>query len=97
MRSRYYRIAAAHTLPREVRAHQEYQFEAARLRALATPTLLLLGGDSPPIFRAATDALAAVLPVHHTMMLPGQQHAAMDTAPELFAREVIAFLTEPVI
>jgi hypothetical protein len=28
-------------------------------------------------------------------VLPGQQHTAMDTAPELFAREVLAFLAEP--
>jgi len=27
--------------------------------------------------------------------LPGQQHIAIDTAPDLFAREVLAFLAEP--
>jgi hypothetical protein len=27
-------------------------------------------------------------------VLPGQQHAAMDTAPDLFVGEVLAFLTE---
>jgi pimeloyl-ACP methyl ester carboxylesterase len=90
------RVAAAHTLLREVRAHQDYRFDSARLRALGTPTLLLLGGDSPPVFRASSDILAAALPIHRTVVLPGQQHTAMDTAPDLFTREVIAFLTEPV-
>lgn len=89
------RLAAAHTLPRELRAHQGYQFDAARFQALATPTLLLLGGDSPAFFRASTEALAAAVPASRTVVLPGQQHTAMDTAPDLFVREVLAFLAEP--
>jgi pimeloyl-ACP methyl ester carboxylesterase len=89
------RVAAAHTLPREIRAHQSYLFDAARFRALATPTLLLLGGDSRPVFRASINVIAAALPASRTVVLPGQQHTAMDTAPDLFAGEVIAFLSEP--
>jgi pimeloyl-ACP methyl ester carboxylesterase len=89
------RLAAAHTLPRELRAHQGYRFDADRFRALATPTLLLLGGDSLPVFRASTEAIAAALPASRTVVLPGQQHTAMDTAPDLFVREVLAFLAEP--
>jgi hypothetical protein len=27
-------------------------------------------------------------------MLPGQQHIAMDTAPDLFVREVLAFSSQ---
>lgn len=88
------RIAAAHTLPRELRAHAAYSFDAARFRALATPTLLLLGGASPLVFRASIELLAATLPASRTAVLAGQQHTAMDTAPELFAREVLAFLLE---
>jgi hypothetical protein len=29
------------------------------------------------------------------VVLPGQQHNAIDTAPDLFAREILAFLAEP--
>jgi hypothetical protein len=29
------------------------------------------------------------------VVMAGQQHTAMDTAPDLFLREVIGFLTEP--
>jgi pimeloyl-ACP methyl ester carboxylesterase len=89
------RVAAVHTLPREVRAHQAYLFDATRFRAMATPTLLLLGGDSPTFFRASIEVIAVALPRSRTVVLPGQQHTAMDTAPDVFAREVIAFLGEP--
>lgn len=88
------RLAAAHTLPRELRAHERYKFEAQRFRKLATPTLLLLGGDSPPLFKTAIDALSATLPNSRVTIMPGQQHIAMDTAPDVFVREVLSFLLE---
>lgn len=62
------------------------------MRAIRVPTLLLLGGDSPAFFRASTEAAHAALPDAWMVELPGQQHAAMDTAPDLFVREVLAFL-----
>jgi len=86
------RVAAAHTLPRELRAHEAYRFEPERFKNLNVPTLLLLGGDSPPFFKAAIDALHAALPNNHVVVLPGQQHIAIDTAPDLFAQEVLEFL-----
>ena len=85
------RLAAAHTLVREVRADQSYVFRPERWATFETPTLLLLGGDSPPFFGAATQAVKAALPEPTLAVLPGQQHAAMDTAPELFVSEVLAF------
>ena len=89
------RLAAAHTLPREMRAVDAYRIDPVRLAGLALPCLLLLGGDSPPYFRAAVEALAAALPAARTVVLPGQRHVAMDTAPELFVREVAGFLQAP--
>ena len=88
------RVAAAHTLPRELRAHERYHFEVRRFENLRTPTLLLLGGDSPPFFKAAIEAVDAALPNSRVAVLPDQQHIAIDTAPELFAREVVRFLKE---
>jgi pimeloyl-ACP methyl ester carboxylesterase len=35
-----------------------------------------------------------MLPTSRVVVLPGQQHSAMQTAPDLFAGEVIRFLTE---
>jgi pimeloyl-ACP methyl ester carboxylesterase len=88
------RVAAAHTLPRELRAHERYRFEPDRFKGLTLPTLLLVGGDSPPRFKMAIDTLNATLPNGQVVVLPGQQHIAMDTAPDLFIREVLAFLSE---
>jgi pimeloyl-ACP methyl ester carboxylesterase len=89
------RVAAAHTLPRELRAHARYRFEPSHFEDMRVPTLLLLGGDSPQRYQAAMSTLHAALPNSRVVVLPGQQHIAMDTAPDLFAREVVAFLSEP--
>ena len=87
------RVAAAHTLPRELHAVQEYHVEPDRFQHLDVPTLLLLGGDSPSFFRQNIEAWHAALPNSRIVVLPGQQHIAMDTAPDLFASEVKAFLS----
>jgi pimeloyl-ACP methyl ester carboxylesterase len=89
------RVAAAHTIPRELRINDEYVFEPVRFSAMRVPTLLLLGGSSPPMFKDAVEAVRAALPDAHVTVLPGQQHAAMNTAPDLFLREVLRFLLEP--
>ena len=89
------RLAAAHTLPRELRAHEAYRFEPERFKNLRVPTLLLLGGDSPQFFRSAIEAVNAILPNSRIVELPGQQHIAMDTAPDIFIRELVTFLAEP--
>lgn len=87
------RVALAPTIPRELAVDQTYSLDRDRMAALPTPTLLLLGGDSPPIFRDVIGMLDTVLPRSRVVTFPGQQHVAMDTAPDLFLAEVIAFLT----
>ena len=74
--------------PREVYAVDTYRMDPARMAEIQVPTLLLLGGESPLFFRAAHKAI----PRSRLGVLPGQQHVAMDTAPDLFVREVLAFL-----
>jgi pimeloyl-ACP methyl ester carboxylesterase len=86
------RLAAAHTIPRELRAHGEYGFDAPRFRQLEVTTLLLRGGDSLPGFTAATETVAAALPDGRIVTMPGQRHTAMDTGTELFTTEVLGFL-----
>jgi len=90
------RIAAAHTILRELQASNDYVFQPARFSGLTTPTLLLLGGDSPMFFQAATEAVHAVVPYSQVVVMPEQQHTAMNTAPELFTREVFQFLAAEV-
>ena len=88
------RVAAAHTILREMRGSNEYVFEPTHFTGLTTPTLLLLGGDSPAFLHAAIEAVHAALPDSQVVVMPGQQHTAMNTAPELFTREILQFLTE---
>jgi pimeloyl-ACP methyl ester carboxylesterase len=86
------RIAAADTIPREERANREYAWDPDRFRELTVPTMYLLGGDSPEPFRLASDAVEKALPDCRLVVMPGQRHAAMDTATELFVAEVLGFL-----
>ncbi len=86
------RINLVPTIPRELDALSTYRFEANRFSTLQTPTMLLLGGDSPPLARQAIEIIDDALPNSQIVILAGQQHIAMDTAPELFAGEVLGFL-----
>ncbi len=86
------RLATAHTLTRESRAFERYEFDAAQFRDMHTPTLLIAGSDSPPVVQEVSRMVETALPDCRTVVLPGQEHIAMYTAPDLFAREVLAFL-----
>ncbi|WP_017584184.1 alpha/beta fold hydrolase [Nocardiopsis valliformis] len=88
------RVAAAPTIARELRAADAYRFDPERLRAVTCPVLLLLGGDSPAPVQEDARVLARALRGSRVHVLPGQQHVAIDTAPELFARAVTAFLDQ---
>jgi pimeloyl-ACP methyl ester carboxylesterase len=88
------RVDGAFTVVRETRVHDAYRFDPERWREFASPTLLLLGGDSPPFFATATEVLAATLPHATLRLLPGQQHVAMVTAPKLFVEEILNFASE---
>jgi pimeloyl-ACP methyl ester carboxylesterase len=87
------RISLAPTIPRELAVDRIYSFQPDRFAELRTPTLLLLGGDSPPVFREAIGMVDEALPDSRVVVLPGQQHVAMDSAPELFLQEVRRFLS----
>jgi pimeloyl-ACP methyl ester carboxylesterase len=86
------RVAAAHTVAREVRAEQDYRLDPERLAGVAAPTLLLLGGESPGWAREATEQIADALSDVTIAVLPGEGHAAIMTAPEVVAEEVTRFL-----
>jgi pimeloyl-ACP methyl ester carboxylesterase len=85
------RLAAAHTIPRELRLVDGEGFE--RFAAVDAPTLLLVGGDSPPFLVEASRRLEQALPDARLETMPGQQHVAMNTAPELFLGLVLDFLS----
>ena len=86
------RLAAAHTILRELQSINHYVFAPQRFHALHNPVLLLLGGDSHARRYMTAERLQQSLPNSRIGILPGQQHSAMRTAPELFAHTVIEFL-----
>jgi pimeloyl-ACP methyl ester carboxylesterase len=86
------RIQLAPTLPREMVIDQTYHFDSKKFADFHVPTLLLLGGDSPSIFKRAIGVLDSALPNSRVVEMPGQQHIAMDTNTELFVREVLHYL-----
>ena len=88
------RVRLAPTIPREMAIDRMYSFHADKFAHMLTPTLLLLGGDSPPLFQRAIEMLHPILQNSQVVILPGQQHIAMDTNPDLFVREVMHFLLE---
>jgi pimeloyl-ACP methyl ester carboxylesterase len=89
------RVKLAPTIPRELLVDRGYRFRPERFADSAIPTLLLVGGDSPPVFRQAIDVVAAALPNSRVVVMAGQRHVAMDAAPELFLAEVRRFLGVP--
>lgn len=86
------RLRNAPTLPREIRVEEGYIFAPERFRSMRAPTLLLVGGDSPLREQTNARGVADALPDARVVALPGQQHAAMHSAPDLFVREVVWFL-----
>lgn len=85
------RVAAAHTIVREADAEEAYGLDLSRFAELRTPTLLLLGGASPDYFREAAARFQAAIPDSRLFVMPGQQHIAMDTAPQQFVDAVVTF------
>ena len=86
------RLANASTIPRELRTERDYVFDEQRFSAMKTPTLLMVGGDSPAREMTSATAIAAALPDARIVMLAGQQHAAHYTAPELLVAELVRFM-----
>lgn len=86
------RIDAAHTIPREMQAISGiYQPDFGTFARVAAPVLLLLGSDSPQPLKLATERLSKALPDVREVVLNGQAHFAMDTAPDMFLREILRF------
>jgi len=86
------RVAAAQTVPRELRAFAECAFDPAVAARIGVPVLLLVGEASPDAIRADPEIVAAALPDARIGVLEGQTHVAHLTAPALVAERILAFL-----
>ena len=88
------RVAAAPTVPREIRAFSEQAFDPDWASRITVPVLLLVGGDTPDDIKADPAVVAAALPDARVTVLPGQMHMAHLTDPEGFAAALLSFLAE---
>lgn len=87
-------VATIGSQVRQIRALATYRFDANRMRTLRQPTLLLTGSDTTSqSLIGAINSLQAALPNATRVVLKGQQHNAMDSAREMLAKAIIAFLT----
>ena len=89
------RVAAAHTIPRELEAERAAAASLEALGAVAVPVLQVLGTASKPAFHEATAALDARLAHGSVVRMEGAAHAAHHTHPETLVGAVEAFLDRP--
>ncbi|MDC0710895.1 alpha/beta hydrolase [Stigmatella sp. ncwal1] len=85
-------VASAHTLAREGRVVGDAWRDIPRYADISVPTLLMHGETSPPFCAQIAANLQGVLRRNRLTVLQGQGHFAMNEAPELFVREVLAFI-----
>jgi len=69
-----------------------YELEPGRFRDMTQPTLLIVGGESPPFSKDAVRALADALPDSQVEVIDGHSHEPMNTAPDRFVDEVLRFM-----
>ena len=89
------RVAAAHTILREVEAEASPAASLEALGRVSVPVLLLLGSVSRSPFRIGTDALAARLAHAGVQVIDGAAHAAHHTHVDEFVTAIEAFLDQP--
>lgn len=87
-----WRLAAAPTVPRELRAERALSTGELGLDRLDLRSLLLMGSESPAWARRSTDAFAAAIPAVEVRILQGHGHGAAVSGPELLAAELERFL-----
>ena len=86
-------VATVESQIRQIRALDEYRFDASRMNKLKVPTLVLAGSrtESPDLKRAIS-VLMGCLPNPTLVVIEGQEHNTMDRVPQQFAETVISFL-----
>jgi pimeloyl-ACP methyl ester carboxylesterase len=91
------RVAAAHTVAREISAETKSRLEPEQAAKINVPVLLVTGEKSADPARTEVGAVAAALPDAKVLTLAGQQHIADIIDPETFARHLLGFLREPTL
>lgn len=86
------RVAAAHTITREIRGEVGARLDPEVAARITAPVLLITGERSADASKPHVEAVAAALPDAHTTVLEGQAHVADVVDPELFAARVLPFV-----
>jgi pimeloyl-ACP methyl ester carboxylesterase len=86
------RVAAAHTVTREILAETRARLDTEQAAKISVPVLLLIGEKSTDPARREVGAVAAALPNARLLVLAGQQHIADIVDPENFANHLLEFL-----
>lgn len=85
-------LAAGPTVPRECRVEQGWVYRPGQFDAIAAPTLLLAGSQSPPMLKEATRRAAAAIPDPRVRPLKGHGHLAHKTDPAMVAAVIRQFI-----
>ena len=86
------RVAAAHTVTREVLGETHARLEREQAAKITVPVLLVTGEESMDPAKVEASAVAAALPDAQLLVLPRQQHIADILDPETFAKQLLGFL-----
>ena len=86
------RLEVAHTIPRECRAEESWEYRPGQFDGITAPTLMLAGSDSVPTVRDATDRAAAAIANVRIQHLEGHGHFAHKTDPEMVTAIVRRFM-----
>jgi pimeloyl-ACP methyl ester carboxylesterase len=77
------------TLPREARVVNTHRLSGETLTNWKTPTTLLLGSQSAGLLRDATSFVHDAIPGSRMVVLDGQAHSAMFSAPDYFVDKIL--------
>jgi len=86
------RLAAAHTVPRELRTAPREVFDLARAANIEVPTLVLVASESPELFQVCAQNVVDAMPDARAVVLDGQGHGAEMFAAKEVVEQVLAFL-----
>jgi len=86
------RVAAAFTIPRELRAWNGYWAGEPTFGDIEAPTLFLMGSENEAAYRPEADRLMARMARAESAVIPGQGHQAHRSAPDAMVRAITPFL-----
>jgi pimeloyl-ACP methyl ester carboxylesterase len=89
------RVAAAHTVNREIRGETGARLDPEEAATIRVPVLLLTGEDSADPAKPHAEAVAAALPDARVQVIERQQHVADILEPAKFVEQLLRFLRVP--